>query len=213
MPYNRFSPQDIDTIARMRRDGKSAAEIQVCLQGEHTIESIKGKWRGLGLSGAWRRATDWTEAEENVVRQMHDGGYSSTLIARQLDGRFTRNAVIGKVRRMGLAAKRPKGQPPKFAAKQVHKRHKPAPPINPPLTTPKPLLSLGRGECRYPIDHLYCAAPNCKGSYCDYHAGIVYIRGRVRSSWKPRPASAGKISSAQQPNFAFLHRRQDKSAA
>jgi GcrA cell cycle regulator len=44
---------------------------------------------------------DWTEARERELRRLKAKGYSAAQIAKQLGG-TTRNAVIGKLGRMGL---------------------------------------------------------------------------------------------------------------
>jgi GcrA cell cycle regulator len=46
--------------------------------------------------------TDWSDADEKVLRKMWRAGESARSISLALDGRFTRNAVISKVRRFGL---------------------------------------------------------------------------------------------------------------
>ena len=45
----------------------------------------------------------WTVAREGLLRQRWADGYSAREIARELDCGMSRNAVIGKARRMGLS--------------------------------------------------------------------------------------------------------------
>jgi GcrA cell cycle regulator len=49
----------------------------------------------------------WTDECVAVLRQLWKEGQSGTQIANQLGGDVTRNAVIGKVHRLGLAARSP----------------------------------------------------------------------------------------------------------
>lgn len=46
-------------------------------------------------------ASAWTEAEVTALRELYDAGLSATQIAGRING-FSRNAVIGKLNRLGL---------------------------------------------------------------------------------------------------------------
>ncbi len=61
----------------------------------------------------------WTQERTQLLRKLWAEGYSASQIAKQLGG-VTRNAVIGKVHRLGLAKRgrltmRATYRPPKFA--------------------------------------------------------------------------------------------------
>lgn len=48
---------------------------------------------------------DWTEAAERELRRLKGKNYSASQIAKQLGGGLTRNAVIGKLTRLGLTGR------------------------------------------------------------------------------------------------------------
>lgn len=86
----------------------------------------------------------WTDERVELLKKMWSEGQSASQIAKELGG-VTRNAVIGKVHRLGLsnrsgatpAETKPKAEAPPKAAKPAQK---PAvtPVAEPPATEPKP---------------------------------------------------------------------------
>ena len=50
-------------------------------------------------------AMSWTEDRIELLRRLWQDGLSASTIAREMGGAITRNAVIGKVHRMGLAGR------------------------------------------------------------------------------------------------------------
>lgn len=58
----------------------------------------------------WERGEDfnWTPEQINLLRQLKGRGYSATQVAKQIGGGLTRNAVIGKLYRLGLLVRSPK---------------------------------------------------------------------------------------------------------
>lgn len=84
----------------------------------------------------------WTDERVELLKKMWGEGQSASQIAKELGG-VTRNAVIGKVHRLGLsnrtttstkAAAEPKEKPaPK---PKVHPKTEPARPVTPQATTP-----------------------------------------------------------------------------
>lgn len=140
----------------------------------------------------------WTEDRVSVLTKLWAEGLSGSQIARRLGG-ITRNAVIGKVHRLGLAARVPSradggvrrtyrkakhsGGKPKFmnfsrkmTIKSSAKFQIPAPD-----TQNKHILDLKIGECRHPTgtdhqtgDHLFCGCKTNGGSFCDHHETVNY---------------------------------------
>jgi GcrA cell cycle regulator len=132
-------------------------------------------------------------------------GKSASQVARQIGG-VSRNAVIGKVHRMGLAgrdrptapqvigrtARRP------FTAGQSSPIPRPRPAHLPPapapsrlpgpeLTVTASILTLASHECRWPIGDPqeaafgYCGRPRGGHvSYCDHHAGVAAPKSSAR---------------------------------
>ena len=73
--------------------------------GEYpTIEQAHDAWKAARAERA-APLTSWTEARMALLRQLWADNLSATQIAEQLGGGITRNAVIGKVHRLGLATR------------------------------------------------------------------------------------------------------------
>lgn len=141
---------------------------------------------------------DWTDERIATLRKMWLEGMSASQVARHLGG-VSRNAVIGKVHRMGLAGReapsRPRslgGRPPGRSQPRAPTNVAPRPatprePRPPAATTPvfieaRPsatILTLGEHACRWPIGDPgetgfgFCGARRTgHGSYCDGHANM-----------------------------------------
>lgn len=144
----------------------------------------------------------WTEENVELLRKRWTvDGYSAAQIAAELRGGLTRNAVIGKIKRLGLVGQ---GNP----SRRTYIYHKRAPklrgiitstvnatsinnalakrmaPIEPKPRKPDPteplslgigLMDLGRQHCRW-VDQLgtFCGHERKGTSYCDYHSAVVY---------------------------------------
>lgn len=143
--------------------------------------------------------SDWTDERIAQLKSLFDQGVSASSIASQLA--LTRNAVLGKIHRLGLSKarnnKRLKGG---RAGKLVRDRKRaqtqitfgPANPLPPPhpddLKIPKrrrhTLLQLEWNQCRFPIgepgiDLFFCGAiKKPKSSYCAHHFAIVWRPAR-----------------------------------
>ena len=149
------------------------------------------------------QSTEWAPAHCDALREYLAKGMSYSQIADAINAKFetgySRNAAIGRARRMGLAGPvdsgdRPK-QPPKAGAKGLDKareRHVPEPPrpfasierAEPPKLrcveiVPRhlALIDLEDGHCRYPYGGdadgeaiTFCGHPQRTGSsYCTPH--------------------------------------------
>ena len=68
----------------------------------------------------------WTDERVDLLKKMWGEGQSASQIAKELGG-VTRNAVIGKVHRLGLSNRNGGGAAPAPAAKPEPKAAKPAP--------------------------------------------------------------------------------------
>jgi GcrA cell cycle regulator len=118
----------------------------------------------------------WTDERVETLKALWLDGLSASQIAKQLGG-VTRNAVIGKVHRLGLSGRATPSQPSPVAFKPprtrpaapspvIHRR--PAPPPAPALEDIRPqpelrltprleepgeatVLTLGRHMCKWPI--------------------------------------------------------------
>jgi len=140
----------------------------------------------------------WTEERVAVLKKLWLEGLSASQIAKQLGG-VTRNAVIGKVHRLGLSGRAAPSQPsrpvyrPTRPARPVHaaapRRVEPvaprpaAPP--PPAVVDLPgtatVLTLGAHMCKWPIgdpstdEFSFCGRrAGEEGPYCIEHARVAY---------------------------------------
>ncbi len=120
-------------------------------------------------------------------------GLSFSLVARRLGHGLTRNACIGKARRMGLVCINEGGsrkgrdsrEPRMPNAKMPTLRRTPLPiPTTPmPDALRVPMLDLQYGHCRWPLwshtgsgepDFPHCGLPKSTGSWCSHHAVTVF---------------------------------------
>lgn len=116
----------------------------------------------------------WTKERVERLKELWSQGLSASAIAVEL-GEVTRNAVIGKARRLEL---------PNRAAVRVIRR-KPRPIRPTPVYDPRyvRLPDLGRNMCKWPIgdprhdDFHFCGGDTQTGaSYCDHHCTIAYYQ-------------------------------------
>jgi hypothetical protein len=153
----------------------------------------------------------WNETNSAELQRMWDvEGLSSGDIAYVMG--TTRNAIIGRVRRMGLMLRDNVKTAPRIKPRQRHKPRRPTRPALKLLAVPLPgdtrpllgsaweplpgvapvsLVELEAGMCRWPIGetkpYQFCGA-HADGSYCDYHqsisSGVGTAGERVAHNWK-----------------------------
>ena len=136
----------------------------------------------------------WTAERDAVLAKLWAEGYSASQIAAQIsDVVVSRMAVIGRVHRLKLPAR--KAREP--ARRKPYKRRMsvPKPPAPPPRPQPPPpppgapkmrrltLVELGPTDCRWPIGDgisvLFCGADAAEGQvYCSYHLARAHVRKR-----------------------------------
>lgn len=159
----------------------------------------------------------WTEERVSLLRKLWTEGLSASQIAKQLGG-VTRNAVIGKVHRLGLAGRATPSRP----ARRPVRAARPRPisgPSAPRLRTAIPgglpavsvpqleplvlesgktatVLTLNDRMCKFPIgdppdaDFAFCGRDACgNGPYCNDHARLAY-----------QPSQARRRRTDQQPD-------------
>jgi GcrA cell cycle regulator len=139
----------------------------------------------------------WTDERVEMLKRLWLEGHSASQIAKQLGG-VTRNAVIGKVHRLGLSGRAAPSQPSRQvlrtprpprpapvhhqAQRRVEARPLPVPqavvyPEEPGSAT---VLTLGAHMCKWPIgdpstdDFTFCGRRINEGSYCVEHARVAY---------------------------------------
>lgn len=148
--------------------------------------------------------TPWDDLKIEELKRLWAAGYSATQIAQELRDGISRNAVIGKINRLGLERRKPP-QPRERARPRV-KRGVPivrrpvfiAPPPSPEPLPPLPaepekkphmrrlqLLQLQDHHCRWPYGDphghpfYFCAADRKQGdAYCGFHMRKAFARPR-----------------------------------
>jgi GcrA cell cycle regulator len=142
----------------------------------------------------------WTDERVTVLKKLWLEGLSASQIAKQLGG-VTRNAVIGKVHRLGLSGRAAPSQP----TRTVYRAQRPRPAAQTPVAQPAPrrvaepvirapqpapipdlpgtatVLTLGAHMCKWPIgdpsggDFSFCGRrTQQEGPYCIEHARVAY---------------------------------------
>lgn len=143
----------------------------------------------------------WTDERVEILKRLWLDGLSASQIAKHLGG-VTRNAVIGKVHRLGLSGRAAPSQPTRPAFK-APRPARPAATVTPPparravehvaaAPAPRPLnyveepgsatvLTLGAHMCKWPIGDpssdafTFCGRSNGgDGPYCIEHARVAY---------------------------------------
>lgn len=144
--------------------------------------------------------TPWSDDQNIFLKKHHEEGLSASQIAIKLNREFginkTRNAVIGRLHRLGLSndgravmprRSRAMTQQQKIARIVARKANgsfnsqggssDTSEAVEPFLRLP--ILDLKNGQCRYAVDyaentHLFCGLPADAKPYCEHHARICY---------------------------------------
>jgi GcrA cell cycle regulator len=151
----------------------------------------------------------WTDERVTTLKRLWAEGLSASQIAKQMGG-VTRNAVIGKVHRLGLAGRatpsRPAKRPRPVARPRVltttsavgmPARPRPSSPPMLSLVQLEPLrgddgavttvLTLSDRVCKWPIgdpseaDFGFCGRQTCEGPYCQDHARAAFQPQKPRA--------------------------------
>ena len=139
----------------------------------------------------------WTDERVELLKKLWSEGLSASQIAGRLGMGVTRNAVIGKVHRLGLAGRVTPTRPARRPQRAARPRPTAAP-VQPPRPRPAPVivdvepvrfangrmanvLTLNERTCKWPIgdptdeNFGFCghaATPGCP--YCAEHAQMAY---------------------------------------
>jgi GcrA cell cycle regulator len=157
----------------------------------------------------------WTDERVETLKKLWLDGLSASQIAKQLGG-VTRNAVIGKVHRLGLSGRATPSQPqrptfktpraprPAIAASPAPRRsieaalptQLPTPVLAPEEPGTATVLTLGAHMCKWPIgdpasdSFTFCGRRSDReGPYCAEHARVAY---------QPQQQKKGGRSSASE---------------
>lgn len=138
-------------------------------------------------------ASGWTDDRVQTLTRLWRDGQSASQIARALAGGITRNAVIGKVHRLGLSGRAKPSAPALRPRREVRARgtsprasrtplrapaaHRAGPP---PEVGTATVVTVRRGQCRWPIGDpradgfSLCGCAAVRGAYCSGHAELAY---------------------------------------
>ena len=125
--------------------------------------------------------SSWTDDRIEVLTQLWQEGRSASAIARDLGG-VTRNAVLGKVHRLGLSGRAAPASP----GTRRPRRRAPAAQSWPaaaeaaPIDGTADIVSVGAHACRWPLGDpraagfSLCGRRAERGAYCAAHGAIAY---------------------------------------
>jgi GcrA cell cycle regulator len=185
------------------------------------------------------QSTDWAREHSDALREYFGRGMSFAEIAEAINARFStaysRSAVLGRARRIGLARAERPGDRPRLQPKvrlpdpsQRRERDAAALPWPTQIEPAKPvklrcveilqrhvsLLDLEPGDCRYPFggdtegeDITFCAHPrHLDSSYCKAHFDLT--RGPGTASERAADAFLlWLLQGAQQPELSGARRQ------
>lgn len=166
----------------------------------------------------------WTDEMVETLRKMWAEGKTASQVSRALGGRVSRNAVVGKVHRLGMCFTRSVGvNRVRGATHPARKKHKPKPmmaaapgvpspvakvfaaepfvPAGPELVIPaderKTVATLEANDCRWPIGDPQQA---------DFHfcgktkvAGLPYCEFHARRAFQPPQVSRSRAARSHVP--------------
>ena len=162
----------------------------------------------------------WTDERVQVLRKLWAEGLSANQIAKQLSCGFSRNAVIGKVHRLGLAGRATPSRPTKTVRVTRPRAVVTAPrlrtvapprPVNkaPPVEiAPKlrddgrleTVQTIGTAQCRYPYGDPneasfgFCGHSCQNGSqWCPDHRALVYQPSETAAERRERQRMTQKV--------------------
>ena len=152
-----------------------------------SAKSCDGSTKGTNGHQGNSNAVKWAPEHDDALKKHHSDGLTGAQAAAEINWEFrtvySRNAIIGRLHRLGLT------QPlvrriPRIAAPKVDKPRPPKPvktfmaqAVVPRTTDVIPrsvsLIDLRKNDCRYPYgdgDFLFCGHPKMVGSsYCVAH--------------------------------------------
>lgn len=157
----------------------------------------------------------WTDERVELLKKLWAEGLSAAQIANKMGG-VTRNAVIGKVHRLGLSGRATPAKPQRGCSAPVERKEEgaeKAPPREVKSVIPEPefaaplvlesgarstVSTIKNNMCKWPLgdpakdDFHFCGQPTLSGkSYCAYHAHLAFQPPQRRTERRePRRAAA-----------------------
>jgi GcrA cell cycle regulator len=197
-----WTDEHVDVLKSKLAEGRSFTEIANAIGS--TKSAVSAKAFRLNLS-------PWTDEATAMLRELWaDDNMSAANIAnilsKQFGGTFGRNAVLGKVHRLGLPNRnkvvpaKPRRVPtlrrPPRASKRAVVASAPVPDIldaaDIPFEQRRSLLELTSKTCKWPVGNpsmpgfFFCGAEPVEGKpYCACHAARAYQKPPARKNLRP----------------------------
>lgn len=136
----------------------------------------------------------WTDERVEQLKELWAEGLSASQIANKMGG-VTRNAVIGKVHRLGLAGRATPAAPKPKVVQHFDEPAQKSPTygldsLYPGLDKPT-VSSIDGNQCKWPVgdptseDFHFCGQPSSNGKpYCAYHSQVAFQPNTVRKETK-----------------------------
>lgn len=184
-------------IVELAQSGLTTAEISMRIGISQKAVARIARDGGVPSQRAPQRISVWNPETVEMMISLWKSGTSAANIASNIGHGTTRNAVIGKLHRMGLSAMRVQSPVNRSSSKRRNQK----PHLTPRPTVPRPsvepvdipdddyapaservkLLDLTNRSCRWPIgdpqhsDFAFCGKHKFHGlPYCEHHARKAY---------------------------------------
>lgn len=142
----------------------------------------------------------WTDERVELLRRLWQEGHTASQIATKLSLGVTRNAVIGKVHRLGLAARAPSPNPSPRVEPKAQSRQTPTP--------PRPVTKIVRGNTALaPVQLVEQHEDALPTPMHDAKTNVVPIRERVTLMDLREATCRWPIGDPLSPDFHFCGAR------
>ena len=183
-----WTEEDSDRVFELWAEGYNDIEIANEIGSHRSVVGVRR--RAMGLATKHNRSITWPDGVVAELRSMWAAGYSASIIGRTLG--YTRNAIIGKVYRLGLSG-RPTVRRMPHSRRFVVRKRKPKPrPVpkwlkaemlaDPPPSERYSLIDLPENGCHWPVGDPkeagfgFCGRERADGySYCPAHCRRAYF--------------------------------------
>jgi GcrA cell cycle regulator len=196
-----WTPERVATLKRLWAYGVTAEGIAAELHANCTAGAVFSKAQKLGLPHRHMdNPSKWTDERIEKLKSLWNAGYSAELVAQELGDGITRDAVIGKVHRLGLQKGGSDPESRRITSKRHAKRQRragirllgldappvakrvlplPLPPSGEPTASAVKFEALETHHCRWIYgegsERLFCGCDATPGtSWCPSHRNKVF---------------------------------------
>lgn len=190
---NYWKPYELDHLRQLRAEGHSIVEIATIMG--RSFRSVDWQIRKYQIFRPVK--TTWSDDRLDTLRKRHAAGDTFSEIADQVG--LSRNACIGKAKRLHLPGREPHKAPISATRERRTRFQLRPPPLPlaperraPVLNAPEPrnltILDLEPGDCKWPVTenppYLFCGNPAVRWepAYCGFHYQLAHNRNdRLRA--------------------------------